>query len=544
MDRTTNPRLVRLFVLLPLLYFLAILVKTSWICDDAYITFRTVDNFVSGFGPRWNVADRVQTYTNPLWMLVVSAAYAFTREIYWTVTALMIAASLGAVAIFSRRVAVSTISAALGVLILATSKAFTDYSTSGLENPLTHLLTAAFLAVYFSRGARDLPKLSAILALAMVNRMDTALLLAPAVVAVAWGRPRGSGFRTVLLGLIPFWAWEAFSILYYGFPFPNPAYAKLGAGIGSGALVAQGVSYLWNAVRWDPLTPLAILSGLVLSARGWMRVGAARDRAGAAGRGGATDGAKNVEADGVATRDGAASFRSELPIGIGIVLYLLYVVRIGGDFMSGRFLAVPLLCAVALLGRRNILPGRALPVRLAPLAAVVALGLASIDPPLLSGPQCGIGRENLVDEKGVSDERAYYYQGCGLLRAFDGCRLPCHFLRTRGLETRKLGRQLITAEAIGLVGFYAGPGPHFVDFYGLADPFIARQPLKDRRAWRIGHFVRDITQDYLDSIKAGENVIRDARRRKLYDDLLLITRGPILSSARIGAIARVNLGGI
>jgi arabinofuranosyltransferase len=233
-----------------------------------------------------------------------------------------------------------------------------------------------------------------------------------------------------------------------------------------------------------------------------------------------------------------------LPIAVGVILYLLYVVRIGGDFMSGRFLAAPLLCSVALLVRRSVLPGHPLPLRIAPLAAALAIGFASIDPPLLSGPKCGVGRQNLIDGRGISDERAYYYQGCGLLRAFDGCRLPCHFLRTRGLETRELGRQLITAEAIGLVGLYGGPGPHFVDFYGLSDPFVARQPMKAQSGWRIGHLVREIPQQYLDSITAGKNLLTDPRQRKLYDDLMLITRGPILSGARIGAIMRVNLSGI
>ncbi len=40
--------------------------KCAWVSDDAYITFRTVDNFVHGHGLRWNTGERVQAYTNPL----------------------------------------------------------------------------------------------------------------------------------------------------------------------------------------------------------------------------------------------------------------------------------------------------------------------------------------------------------------------------------------------------------------------------------------------------------------------------------------------
>src|SRR5262245_48696025 len=66
-------------------FFIVVLIRTAWLSDDAFITFRTVDNFIAGYGLRWNVAERVQTYTHPLWMLLVAGAYAITREMYLTV---------------------------------------------------------------------------------------------------------------------------------------------------------------------------------------------------------------------------------------------------------------------------------------------------------------------------------------------------------------------------------------------------------------------------------------------------------------------------
>ena len=54
------------FVVILFLAFAVVLVTSAWLCDDAYITFRTVENTVEGFGPRWNVIERVQTYTHPL----------------------------------------------------------------------------------------------------------------------------------------------------------------------------------------------------------------------------------------------------------------------------------------------------------------------------------------------------------------------------------------------------------------------------------------------------------------------------------------------
>ena len=46
------------FLLLTILY-----IFSAWVADDAYITFRTIENFHHGYGLRWNIQDRVATYT-------------------------------------------------------------------------------------------------------------------------------------------------------------------------------------------------------------------------------------------------------------------------------------------------------------------------------------------------------------------------------------------------------------------------------------------------------------------------------------------------
>jgi len=52
--------------------------------------------------------------------------------------------------------------------------------------------------------------------------------------------------------------------------------------------------------------------------------------------------------DGGVDWPGAADER-RAPLAVGIFLYLLYLIRIGGDYMSGPFLSVPFFCAVLLL---------------------------------------------------------------------------------------------------------------------------------------------------------------------------------------------------
>ncbi len=55
------------------LYALVVL-QNTWLHEDAFITYRSVDNLINGYGPTWNITERVQTYTHPLWFFVVSTA--------------------------------------------------------------------------------------------------------------------------------------------------------------------------------------------------------------------------------------------------------------------------------------------------------------------------------------------------------------------------------------------------------------------------------------------------------------------------------------
>ena len=68
--------------------------------------------------------------------------------------------------------------------------------------------------------------------------------------------------------------WEAFSLFYYGFLFPNTAYAKLGTGIDGWESARQGLFYYLNSICLDPLTLLVIAGGLLvpLVARQWRQL--------------------------------------------------------------------------------------------------------------------------------------------------------------------------------------------------------------------------------------------------------------------------------
>ncbi len=192
--------------------FVIVLVRNAWLGEDAYIGLRTVENFVHGDGLTWNVSERVQAFTCPLWILLHCAVYTVTREAYYTSICLSLLLSV-LTAFVVWRTARSDAQALFGLIVLVSSKAFMDYSTSGLENPLTHLLLACFLCVYFKSEAtlKSLFLLTFLAALAMTNRMDSVVLLAPALL-VAFCEIRSlKAVGVMLLASSPFLLWEGFS---------------------------------------------------------------------------------------------------------------------------------------------------------------------------------------------------------------------------------------------------------------------------------------------------------------------------------------------
>ena len=365
--------------------------RTAWMCDDAYITLRTIDNFVNGYGLRWNVAERVQSYTHPAWLILVTPLYALTREPYLTTLAIQIALAIGTMFVLTRYAAVTAGRAAVVGAVFLSSRALTDFSTSGLENPLTH---AALVGVFFAfrrtlQGRPALAWLGACASVAILCRQDLVLLIAPALL-YAWLHTPRPRIAALAIGLAPAAIWHLGSLIYYGALVPNTALAKLATGVPSGDLIEQGWNYWRATFLIDPVTVLAIVLGcMVIVAR--------RGRAGRV-------------------------------IAGGVVLYSLFLLRAGGDFMSGRFLTPVLfwtLVGYAGLPAGSSVATAAEPVRVtlrhcALSVLIVVAGLFVTDtPPLLSPASFGTDtREEMVEHFGVADERRFYYPALGLQRQF------------------------------------------------------------------------------------------------------------------------------
>lgn len=55
----------------------------GWVTDDAFITFKSVLNFIDGNGLVFNVGERVQSYTHALWFLILSLFAFFDTNLYF-----------------------------------------------------------------------------------------------------------------------------------------------------------------------------------------------------------------------------------------------------------------------------------------------------------------------------------------------------------------------------------------------------------------------------------------------------------------------------
>jgi len=518
--RRPHPGIVRGSILVAGLVIIGwMFVTQAWVVDDAYITLRTVDNFVNGRGLGWNPGERVQAFTHPLWMFCLSALYFVTREGFLTTLALSFAMLLALIAVTAwelRREPAWKLPLFLGMLVA--SKAFFDFTSSGLENPLTALLVALFYSRWLRPVQEDaratrLHTLLLLAALAFFNRIDTLALYLPALVyetvAVA-ARVRAKIVGPFLAGTAPATGWLAFSVIYFGAPFPNTAYAKaFDNGVGATAFLKAGGAYFLNSLQWDPAT---------LSLMALATVAAALSRR-----------------------------RAPILAACGMLLYLLYVATVGagGTHMSGRFFTGPYVLAALIL--LATLPGP----RAAAALGVVVAALAVFAP---GAPLRSPGSRNTLPDgghgpAGIIDTRWFVHrEGAALARWRRGIEWPNHGWYDEGRRFRSSTEKVKVGGAgpgglpIGYFAYAAGPDKFIVDVLGLTDPLLARLPMHRGWGWTGGHFLRDVPAGYVESVRNDDNEIADPDLRVFYDRIRLITRGPIFSAARFRAIWELHTG--
>ena len=239
-----------------------------FMCDDAFISFRYAERLLEGKGLTWTDGERVEGYSNLLWVLLVAGLSALSpldpiaAARLLGVTGMLVA--VWALLLFEPRPHLQdAIARVASGLVLALTAPIAVWAVGGLENGLV----AALLAISLLGAARRDWKLAGIpLGLLCLTRPDGLLLVA----GVAAGMVLAGGFRReawALAGracIVPALltlAQLGFRVAYYGDWLPNSVHAKV---VFTSVRLRQGFLYLRAAAKAMPLLALAPLVGLAL----------------------------------------------------------------------------------------------------------------------------------------------------------------------------------------------------------------------------------------------------------------------------------------
>ncbi len=310
-----------------ILGLLALAIHNSFIQDDAYISFRYAHNLVHAQELTWNLeeVEKVEGYTNFLWTVMIAAAMASGVDPEAAAMFLGFAFGLGTLLLtyrFARLHFEAAAPALLTILFLGTNYTFSSYITGGLETQLQAFLfiSISYLAVSIDKRGRDpsrwaLAALSTAFGLALLTRMDSLIICAvfyvytlPAVSRSAIGTRLTSMIFLTVPGAAVAGTWLAWKLWYYGDILPNTYYVKA-AHLSLSAIIA-GTSYVYGFFRSYWLLPFLFVFIIFHK-----RVVARRE------------------------------LRACLVL---VILWLLYVAKVGGDFMEFRFF-VPILPLIFLV---------------------------------------------------------------------------------------------------------------------------------------------------------------------------------------------------
>lgn len=494
--------------------------------EDSFISYRCLENLMHGLGMTWHVDLRSQPYTHPLWMLLHIPLRILIPDV--KIVSFMISfACLGGVlwCLHRNYSGWKPIYSLLVLTPLLLSKCFTEYSTSGLENPLAHLV-AVFFSTGFLGGRRrnfDMDQAAFLAAVAFLNRQDHALFYAIPI-ALMWIQRRQYRADTLslLIAALPVAAWFVFAVFYYGSALPDTYYAKLTAGIDKDLMAAQGLTCLGRFVELDAVSFLVIAAATVA----------------------AISVAMTTSLPVVARQRFAAT-------ALSLLAFFAYFIYAGGDYMVGRFFSTPLIISVVLLTESLIAFRNAG----APTESSTHLRLISSREGLLSLAFVGAFLVSLAMPDFVLGKPAK-----PTIWKFGGLDMQAHSwnfrlrsgLMPEGFEAagmRSIRKSLAAPEtetvvewnsSAGGFGFYSGPSFGMIDPYGLVDPLLCRLPAEN---YNPGHYFRKTPDGYEHARCTGETSRMNPHLREYYEKVRFVKSGPLFSPSRISAAVAYATGG-
>ena len=403
-----------------------------FIADDALISLRYAERLLGGHGLTWNDGERVEGYSNLLWVLLCSGLGALGIDLVVAARMLGLACGAAALAAVAWSFAPAGLSTALpalaGTLVLALAAPVAVWTIGGLETPLVAALlawaiTTALRLLRPEAISRDALVPSLLLGLLCITRPDgfvlAGALCAGLLAARGVGGLRMAGALAVgpaLFTLVQL----GFRLAYYGEWISNSSRVKLAL---SAVRLRSGAIYLIDGlVGFVPLA-LGIVAAILV-------------------------------ARGVQGRPGRMKF-----LVMPLVAWALYLVVVGGDVFPARRLFVPLVVVTGFMGAEAL--GRVLERRrLAGVAGATLFVLAVYAALQLADPAAARSRVERWEWDGEVIGRF-------LARAF-GDRMP-----------------MIAVDPAGSVPYWSKLPA--IDMLGLSDRWLAHHPPADFGSGRIGH---------------------------------------------------------
>ncbi len=433
-----------------------LILRNAWISEDAFITLRHVENFVRGQGPVFNIQERVEGFTHPLWFITMSffrwlglspKGAAILPGLIFSFTALYL---LLFRVNFTDRSGMRLLINPAAAILIGTS-AFVDFGTSGLETSLSYLLLVLYAKFIAENRLWGQPLATGLIAsLLTLNRPDFGIFMILLSGYYLYERIKKTiQFRHLMtflvFPLILVGGYQIFRMGYYAAFFPNPFYTKSGAG----AHFSQGLLYLKDFCQGS-LFPVVIALALVMPLM-------------------------NIKQPEVKNR---------LLILISGLLHGFFVIRGGGDFMHGRFLLPAfLLITLSLSGAFDRFVERKRMLKNALISICLILFFISFY-------TIPVQKRGQNFNHGISDERSFYYKDkfIPLRHLFTDTMIL--MWKTIGINYRDLAERAkmnirIAYKNVGFTGFYSGPQVFVLDELGLTDPVVSRIVLAMRR--RPGH---------------------------------------------------------
>ena len=487
-----------------ILFFFALsytILITAWIGDDAQITFRQVWNFISGDGITFNFDERVQAFTHPLWFLVISGITFITKELFLTTIIINLFFSLSAILILfkieydSNKGQLSYVSP---IFLLIFSWAYIDYATSGLENALSNFLVSLlFLEISRKNTQKNICFVYSLLALLVLNRLDYSLLFLPFAIMLMFETKSVKHFlNSISFGCFLLFSWHIFATIYFGTPFSNTFYAKMNIDFPIGQVLTSGLNYI-KSINTDLSTLIIIITGITVSF--------------------------------------VSKNKHLISLSLGQVLYLLYILFIGGDFMLGRFFTIlvfisvcQIVYSISLIQTRFQKQINYLLIFL--ISSCLINALSSNNFPSFSGRDYRPTRTAHY----IGDERGGNYRFGGL---FSDERVA--WPKLTNFTDVPPSSYITVCAFLGAISTM-NSSKYIIDQCAISNAFLAQIPPIKSDRWVSGHYRRKMPTGYGEFLLGKISELPDKKLNDLLKDVQLMIKGDLFTVERWKSIWRVN----